>query len=106
MFKKRKKINITLFHLNFINFSKLEGSSQIKLDIKYSTMIKQHKMDILVIEVKCPKSTAKDDLFKLSIELQILLNRLVKIGIDSLVFGILVYGKHYMFVSTYHEIML
>lgn len=64
-------------------------------------------MDFLVIEVKCPNSNANDDHFKLTIELQILLNRLVNAGIDSpVVFGILVYGKHYMFVSTYYEAML
>ncbi|KAI7904163.1 uncharacterized protein BX663DRAFT_431834, partial [Cokeromyces recurvatus] len=81
------------------NLTKLEGSSLIKPDTKYSTTIKQQKMDFLVIEVKCPNSSANDDRFKLSIELQILLNRLVNIGIDSpVVFGILVYGKRYMFV--------
>ncbi|KAG1141905.1 hypothetical protein G6F37_007961 [Rhizopus arrhizus] len=63
------------------NFTKLEGSSHIKPDIKYSAIIKQYKMDFLVIEVKCPNSNANDDLFKLSIEMQILLNRLVNVGI-------------------------
>ncbi|KAG1384442.1 hypothetical protein G6F61_000455 [Rhizopus arrhizus] len=75
---------------------------------KAGDIIKQYKMDFLVIEVKCPNSNANDDLFKLSIELQILLNRLVNVGIDfPVVFGILVYGKHYiMFVSIYYEAML
>ncbi|RCH87202.1 hypothetical protein CU098_004834 [Rhizopus stolonifer] len=84
-----------------------KGSSHTKPDIKYSALIKQHKIDFLVIEVKCPNSNANDDLFKLSIELQILLNHLINVGIDSpVVFGILVYDKHYMFVSTYYEAML
>ncbi|CEP17603.1 hypothetical protein [Parasitella parasitica] len=57
-------------------------------------MIKQDKMDFLVIEVKCPNSNANDDLFKLSIELQILLlNRLANIGVDyPMVFGVAVHA--------------
>ncbi|KAI9359478.1 hypothetical protein BD770DRAFT_409720 [Pilaira anomala] len=47
------------------NFTKLEGTTLIKPGIKYNTVIKQHKMDILVIEV--------DDLFRSSVELKILL---------------------------------
>ncbi|KAI9486885.1 MAG: hypothetical protein EXX96DRAFT_550939 [Benjaminiella poitrasii] len=40
-----------------------------------------------------PNSNANDDLFKLSIELQILLNRLVNVGINfPVVFGTLFYG--------------
>lgn len=84
----------------FSNFTKLEGNNQIKPDIKYSAIVKQEKMDFLVIEVKCPSSKATDDLFKLSVELIILLNRLVTIGVDfPVVFGILVYGKHYTILS-------
>lgn len=53
------------------------------------------KMDVLVFEVKAPSSAAKDDFFKLTIEMQVMLNRLVSIGIDDpVVFGVLIYSKN------------
>jgi hypothetical protein len=50
-------------------------------------------MDVLVFEVKAPSSAAQDDYFKLTIELQIMFNRLVSISIDNpVVLGVLIYG--------------
>lgn len=33
--------------------------------------------DFLVFEVKCPNSAVKDDLFKISLELQLMINRMI-----------------------------
>lgn len=63
-------------------FTQLEGDYNIKPGVKYSAAIRQQKLDFLVFEIKCPNSVACDDFFKLTIELQIMLNRLITTGID------------------------
>ncbi|KAG1371796.1 hypothetical protein G6F61_011609 [Rhizopus arrhizus] len=74
-------------------FTALEGDANLKPDIKFHTSIDRKKFDCLLVEVKCPKSTSDDDLFKLSIEMQYILNRLVEYGASNhVVYGVLVYG--------------
>ncbi|KAG1350172.1 hypothetical protein G6F62_003359 [Rhizopus arrhizus] len=74
-------------------FTALEGDANLKPDIKFHTSIDRKKFDCLLVEVKCPKSTSDDDLFKLSIEMQYILNRLVEYGTSNpVVYGVLVYG--------------
>ncbi|KAI9359854.1 hypothetical protein BD770DRAFT_419400 [Pilaira anomala] len=78
---------------HMFHFTALEGETNIRPDIKFHTIIDEKKFDCLLIEVKCPKSTSNDDLFKLSIEMQYALNRLVKCGASNPVtYGVLVYG--------------
>jgi cAMP phosphodiesterase len=71
----------------------LEGDANLRPDIKVHTSIDRKKFDCLLVEVKCPKSTSDDDLFTLSIEMQYILNHLVKYGASNpVVYGVLVYG--------------
>ncbi|KAI8986361.1 hypothetical protein BDB01DRAFT_890877 [Pilobolus umbonatus] len=75
------------------HFTALEGDTNLRPDIKFHTSIDRKKFDCLLIEVKCPKSTSDDDLFKLSIEMQYALNRLIGYGgSNPVVYGVLVYG--------------
>jgi hypothetical protein len=63
-------------------------------DIKYSyTLTSGRKVDLLVVEVKSPSSTTSGDFLKLSIELQLMINRLVEAGVDSPeVYGVIIRG--------------
>lgn len=61
--------------------------------MKYSARIGSKKLDFLVFEIKCPKSTAEDDLFKMSLELQFMLNRLISSNVNKpVVYGVVGYG--------------
>ncbi|KAL0090768.1 hypothetical protein F4703DRAFT_1970026 [Phycomyces blakesleeanus] len=74
------------------HFTSLEGESSLGPDTKFYKTIDGIRLDCLLIEVKCPNSTSDDDLFKLSIEMQYTLNRLVEHGVDNPdVYGVLVY---------------
>lgn len=48
----------------------------MKPDIRCSTWIGLDQFDFLIFQIKCLRSTAQDDLFKLSIELRGMINRL------------------------------
>lgn len=62
--------------------------------MKFHITLDGFRFDCLLIEVKCPSSICKDDLFKLSIEMQFALNRLIEHGANNrTVYGVLVYGK-------------
>ncbi|OAD77634.1 hypothetical protein PHYBLDRAFT_164535 [Phycomyces blakesleeanus NRRL 1555(-)] len=75
------------------HFTSLEGESSLGPDTKFYKTIDGIRLDCLLIEVKCPNSTSDDDLFKLSIEMQYTLNRLVEHGVDNPdVYGVLVYS--------------
>ncbi|CEG78117.1 hypothetical protein RMATCC62417_12770 [Rhizopus microsporus] len=51
------------------------------------------KFDFLAFEIKCLKSTADDDLFKMSLELQFILNRLISCNVNQpVVYGVVGYG--------------
>ncbi|KAI7874782.1 uncharacterized protein EV154DRAFT_78649 [Mucor mucedo] len=70
----------------------LEGYPMTKTDIKIYTTIGSENFDLLVFEVKCPQSTSEDDLFMLSVKLQLTLNRLIKNGVtEPVVYGVMVY---------------
>lgn len=60
------------------NFTALIGNTDMKPDIKYKARIGTTDFGFLVFEVKRPRSFAEDDLFKASIELQFMLNGMVK----------------------------
>lgn len=48
---------------------------------------------MFIVEVKCPKSKEDDDFFKLSVELQMMLNKLAQAGVEApQVFGMIIYG--------------
>jgi hypothetical protein len=51
--------------------------------VKYSARIGSKKFDFLAFEIKCPKSTADDDLFKISLELQIMLSCLISSNVNQ-----------------------
>ncbi|KAG2197849.1 hypothetical protein INT47_009730 [Mucor saturninus] len=51
-------------------------NNDLKPDVKYSAQIGSNTYDFLIIEVKCPNS-AKDDLFEMSVELQLMIDRTV-----------------------------
>ncbi|KAG2227521.1 hypothetical protein INT45_002206 [Circinella minor] len=75
------------------HFTSLEGNMNIKPDIKFHISINGDKFDCLLFEVKCPRSSSEDDLFKLSVEMQYILNRLIEHGAaNPVVYGVLVYG--------------
>ncbi|KAI7903996.1 uncharacterized protein BX663DRAFT_506035 [Cokeromyces recurvatus] len=75
------------------HFTSLEGEVGLRPDMKFHITINGIQIDCLLIEVKCPSSTSKDDLFKLSIEMQFILNRLIEHGANNCtVYGVLVYG--------------
>ncbi|KAI7898273.1 uncharacterized protein BX663DRAFT_546617 [Cokeromyces recurvatus] len=61
-----------------MNFTALIGYTDMKPDIKYRARIGTADFDFLIFEVKQPRSIAEDGLFKVSIELQLMLNRMVK----------------------------
>jgi hypothetical protein len=50
----------------------------MKPTVKYRARIGTTDFDFLIFKVKQPRSIAKDDLFKVSIELQLMLNRMVE----------------------------
>lgn len=66
------------------NFTALIDNTDMKPDIKYKAIIGTTDFDFLVFEVKRPRSIAEDDLFKASIELQFMLNGMVKRTYHSL----------------------
>ncbi|EIE77308.1 hypothetical protein RO3G_02012 [Rhizopus delemar RA 99-880] len=75
------------------HFTALEGDANLRPDIKFHTSIDRKKFDCLLVEIKCPKSTSDDDLLKLSIEMQYILNHLIEYGASNpVVYGVLVYG--------------
>ncbi|KAI8094014.1 hypothetical protein BDF21DRAFT_330953, partial [Thamnidium elegans] len=75
------------------HFTSLEDEVDLRPDMKFHITINGIRFDCLLIEVKCPSSTSKNDLFKLSIETQFLLNRLIEHGANNCtVYGVLVYG--------------
>ncbi|KAI7869890.1 hypothetical protein BDF14DRAFT_1879638 [Spinellus fusiger] len=57
------------------HFTFLIGDNNLKPDVKYSARVGSSMLDFLVFEIKSPKSAAKDDLFKLSLEMQLMINR-------------------------------
>jgi hypothetical protein len=62
--------------------------------MKFYTTIDGIRFDRLLIDVKCPNSTSGDDLFKLSIEMQFILNRFIEHGANNpVVYDVLVYGE-------------
>jgi hypothetical protein len=84
--------DLTIFCYRY--FTSLEGEAGLRPDMKFYTTIDRIRFDCLLIEVKCPNSTCEDDLFKLSIEMQYILNRFVEHGANNpIVFGVLIYGK-------------
>ncbi|KAG1444796.1 hypothetical protein G6F46_011654 [Rhizopus delemar] len=81
------------------HFTALEGDANLRPDIKFHTSIDRKKFDCLLVEIKCPKSTSDDDLLKLSIEMQYILNHLIEYGASNpVVYGVLVYG---MWLNNY-----
>ncbi|CAO3678056.1 unnamed protein product [Rhizopus stolonifer] len=75
------------------HFTSLTGNSDLKPDVKYSAKIGSNIFDFLIFEVKCPNSVAKDDLFKMSLELQLMINRMVANKINNpVVYGVVVQG--------------
>ncbi|KAI9243517.1 hypothetical protein BY458DRAFT_561199 [Sporodiniella umbellata] len=75
------------------HFTPLEGDSDLRPDMKFYSAIDGVRFDCLLLEVKCPRSTCKDDLYKLSVEMQLILNRFIENGANSpAVYGVLVYG--------------
>ncbi|GAA5812644.1 hypothetical protein MFLAVUS_006101 [Mucor flavus] len=59
------------------HFTFLIGNSELKPDVKFSAKVGSSKFDFLIFEVKCPNSVPKDDLFKMSLELQFMINRMI-----------------------------
>ncbi|RCI04013.1 hypothetical protein CU098_011980 [Rhizopus stolonifer] len=49
----------------------------LKPNVKFSAKVGSKIFDFLIFEVKCPNSVAKDDLFKMSLELQLIINRMI-----------------------------
>ncbi|KAI9485806.1 MAG: hypothetical protein EXX96DRAFT_645714 [Benjaminiella poitrasii] len=85
------------------HFTSLEGEENFKPDMKCYTTIDGIRFDCLLIEVKCPSSTCGDDLLKLSIEMQFILNRFVEHSANNpAVYGVLVYG----FICSMYKITL
>lgn len=75
------------------HFTPLEGDSDLRPDMKFYSAIDGVRFDCLLLEVKCARSTCKDDLYKLSVEMQLILNRFIEHGANSpTVYGVLVYG--------------
>lgn len=76
------------------HFTSLEGEVGLRPDMKFYTTIDGIRFDRLLVDVKCPNSTSGDDLFKLSIEMQFILNRFIEHGANNpVVYDVLVYGK-------------
>lgn len=76
------------------HFISLEGEAGLRPDMKFYTTIDGIRFDCLLIEVKCPNSTCGDDLFKLSIKVQFILDRFVEHGAHNpIIYDVLVYGK-------------
>jgi hypothetical protein len=66
----------------------------LKPDVKYSAKIGSNMFDFLIFEVKCPNSVAKDDLFKISLELQLMINRMIANKISKpVVYGVVGQGR-------------
>ncbi|KAG1446872.1 hypothetical protein G6F56_009436 [Rhizopus delemar] len=75
------------------HFTSLEGEADFKPDMRFYTPIDGIRFDCLLFEVKCSNSTRGDDLFKLSIEMQFILNCFIEHGANNpVVYGVLVYG--------------
>jgi hypothetical protein len=73
------------------NFTALIGNNDLKPDVKYKARIGATDFDFLVFEVKRPSSIAEDALFKVSIELQLMINRILKENIKQpVVYGVVV----------------
>lgn len=77
-----KKLILPYFILGLSSVNNLKGGSHIISDAKHSVLIEQRKVDFLVIEVKYSNSSTNNDCFKLSIELQNLVNHLVNVSIN------------------------
>ncbi|KAG1473409.1 hypothetical protein G6F56_000965 [Rhizopus delemar] len=59
------------------HFISLIRNSDLKPNVKFSAKVGSKIFDFLIFEVKCPNSVAKDDLFKMSLELQLIINRMI-----------------------------
>lgn len=78
---------LTIFY--YRHFTPLEGETNFKPDMKFYTTIDGIRFDCLLIEVKCPNSTCAEDFFKLSIEMQLVLNRFIEHGANNpVVYGV------------------
>lgn len=65
----------------------------MKPDINYKARIGVTDFDFLVFEVKLPRSISENDLFRASLELQFMLNRMIQKNINQpVVYGIVVEG--------------
>lgn len=66
----------------------------MKPDVKYSAKIGSNIFDFLIFEVKCPNSVAKDDLSKMSLELQLMINRMIDNNVNKpVVYGVVGQGR-------------
>lgn len=76
------------------HFTFLIGNNDLKPDVKYSAKIDSIIFDFLIFEVKCPNSVAKDDLFKMSLELQLMINRMIANKVNKpVVYGVVGQGR-------------
>ncbi|GAA5803435.1 hypothetical protein HPULCUR_008917 [Helicostylum pulchrum] len=76
------------------HFTFLIGNSDLKPDVKYSAKIGSNIFDFLIFEVKCPNSVAKDDLSKMSLELQLMINRMIDNNVNKpVVYGVVGQGR-------------
>lgn len=70
------------------------GDTKLKPDIKYHVANGQHKLDLLVIEVKTPNNN-NDDYVKLMLELRHIVTRQATFGVaNPVAFGVKVAGKY------------
>ncbi|KAI9356844.1 hypothetical protein BD770DRAFT_100266 [Pilaira anomala] len=75
------------------HFTFLIGNSDLKPDMKYSAKIGSIVFDFLIFEVKRPNSAAKGDLFKMSLELQFMINRMIDNNVSKpVVYGVVGQG--------------
>lgn len=85
------------------HFTVLEGDINIRANTKIHAMIDEKVFSHLLFEVKCPKSSSKDDPFKLSIETRRILNQLVwHRESNTVVYSILVYS----YISSIYKMAL
>lgn len=65
----------------------------MKPDIRYWARVEETRFDFVVIEVNLTGSAFEDDIFKVSIELQSMINRLIKNGIrQPVAYGVVIDG--------------